>query len=117
VDDKLLESARALAAQSDLVTRLLYKPVYDSWNPETRMLDITRAIEAGLDGDGWSQIFTTICHTKLRISKPSIHACRDFAGRVGRLELKESQHLPMKKDLTIVYHPDGERKVLQFVVS
>lgn len=116
VDDKLLESARALAAQSDLVTRLLYKPVYDSWNPETHMLDITRAVEAGLDGDGWSQIFTTICHTKLGISKPSIHACRDFAGRMSR-GLLESQRLPMKKDLTVVFHPDGERKVLQFVVS
>lgn len=116
VDDKLLESARALAAQSELVTRLLYKPVYDSWNPETRMLDITRAVEAGLDGDGWSQIFTTICHTKLGISKPSIHACRDFASRVAR-GLVESQRLPMKKDLTVVYHPDGERKVLQFVVG
>ena len=115
VDDKILESARALAAQSELVTRLLYKPVYDSWNPETRMLDITRAVEAGIDGDAWSQIFTTICHTKLGISKPSIHACRDFATRVGR-GLMENQHLPMKKDLTVVYHPDGERKVLQFVL-
>lgn len=116
VDDKILESARALAAQSDLVERLLYKPVYESWNSETRMLDITRAIEAGLDGDGWSRIFTTICHTKLGISKPSIHACRDFCTRVGR-GLIESHRVPMKKDLTVVYHPDGERKVLQFVVE
>jgi tRNA(Ile)-lysidine synthetase-like protein len=115
VDDKLLESARALAAQSELVTRLLYKPVYDSWNPETRLLDITRAIEAGLDGDGWSQIFTTICHTKLGISKPSIHACRDFADRVGR-GILERQRLPMKKDLTVVYFTDGGRKLLQFVL-
>ena len=115
VDDKLLESARALAAQSDLVERLLYKPVYDSWNPETRMLDITRAIEAGLDGEGWSRIFTTICHSKLGISKPSIHACREFVARIGR-GLVENQRLPMKKDLAVVYHPDGYRKVLQFVV-
>lgn len=115
VDDKILESARALAAQSDLVERLLYKPVYDSWNPETRMLDITRAIEAGLDGEGWSRIFTTICHSKLGISKPSIHACRDFGTRVGR-GLVENQRLPMKKDLAVVYHPDGDRKVLQFMV-
>jgi hypothetical protein len=115
VDDKILESAHAIAAQSELVIRLLYKPVYDSWNPETQMLDITRAVEANLDGDGWSHIFTTICHTKLGISKPSIHACRDFAARVRR-GLMESQWLPLKKDLTIVYHPDGERKVLQFIV-
>jgi tRNA(Ile)-lysidine synthetase-like protein len=113
VDDKLLESARALAAQSDLVERLLYKPVYDSWN-ETRMLDITRAVEAGLDSEGWSQIFTTICHSKLCISKPSIHACRDFSVRVRRGGV-ESQRIPMKKDLTVVYHPDGERKVLEFI--
>lgn len=117
VDDKIIESARALAAQSDLVERLLYKPVYDSWNPETRMLDITRAVEAGLDGEGWSRIFTTICHSKLGISKPSIHACRDFGARVARGGLVESQRLPMKKNLTVVYHPDGERKVLQFVVD
>jgi tRNA(Ile)-lysidine synthetase-like protein len=114
VDDKVLESAAALAKQSALIERLLFKPVYDSWNPETRMLDITRAVEAGLDGDGWSQIFTTVCHSKLSISKPSIHACRDFGARVAR-GLVEGQRLPMKKDLAVVYHPDGERKVLQFL--
>lgn len=116
VDDKVLESAAALAKQAMLLDRLLYKPVYDSWNPETRMLDITRAVEAALDGDSWSQIFTTICHSKLGISKPSIHACRDFATRVQR-GLIEGQRLPMKKDLVVVFHPDGERKVLQFIVS
>jgi tRNA(Ile)-lysidine synthetase-like protein len=116
VDEKVLESASALAKQAALIERLLFKPVYDSWNHETRMLDITRAVEAGLDGDGWSQIFTTICHTKLGISKPSIHACRDFGTRVHRPGgLVEGQRLSMKKDLVVVFHPDDERKVLQFI--
>ena len=116
VDDKVLESAAALTKQAALLDRLLYKPVYDSWNSETRMLDITRAIEAELDGDGWSQIFTTICHTKLAMAKPSIHACRDFGTRVLR-GLVEGQQLPMKKDLVVMYHPDGDRKVLQFIIT
>lgn len=120
VDDKVLESAVAIAKQSALLDRLLYKPLYDSWNPETRMLDITRAVEAELDGDGWSHIFTTICHSKLGISKPSIHACRDFGTRIQRLGrggLVEGQRLSMKKDLAVVFHPDGDRKVLQFIVT
>jgi tRNA(Ile)-lysidine synthase TilS/MesJ len=116
VDDKILESARALAAQSDLVERLLYKPVYESWNPETCMLDITRAVEADLDGDGWSRIFTTICHTKLGISKPSIHACRDFGSRLRRGFI-DNKRIILKKDLAVVCHPDGERMVLQFIVG
>jgi tRNA(Ile)-lysidine synthase TilS/MesJ len=115
VDDKVLESAAAIACQAALIERLLFKPVYESWNPETRVLDITRAVEAELDGDGWSQIFTTICHSKLGISKPSIHACRDFGARVGR-GLVEGKRLHMKKDLAVIFHPDGERKVLQFLL-
>jgi tRNA(Ile)-lysidine synthetase-like protein len=102
VDDKVLESARALAAQAALIDRLLYTPIYDSWNADARTLDVTRAVEAALDGVGWSRIFTTVCHTKLGVSKPSIHACGDFCTRLEKAAT--GSRITLKKNLTVVVH-------------
>lgn len=99
VDDKIIESASALASQFELVNQLLYKPIYDSWDEETKTIDVRRAIEVKLDAEGWSKIFTTICHTRLGITKPSIHACRNFVKCISH----GSQHLILKKDLKITY--------------
>lgn len=112
-DNKVIEAATALAKQSALIDRLLFHPVFESWNPATQMLDVTRAFEAMLDGEGWSRIFTYICHTKLHISKPSIHACRDFAARV----FKDTTKMVLKKNLQLTYYLDGERKILHFVTT
>lgn len=110
-DTKVIEAAAALAKQSALIDKILFTPLFESWNPATQMLDATRAFEAALDGEGWSRIFTYICHTKLHISKPSIHACRDFAKR----SFKDTTKMILKKDLHIVFYLDGERKILHFV--
>jgi tRNA(Ile)-lysidine synthetase-like protein len=117
VDTKIIESATALAKQSALIDKLLYTPVFESWNPATHMLNVTRAIEATLDGEGWSRIFTHICHAMLHISKPSIHACRDFAARISsQHSLTDGKKFIMKKDLTLTLYYNGEQKILHFEI-
>jgi tRNA(Ile)-lysidine synthetase-like protein len=117
VDTKIIEAATSLAKQSTLIDKLLYTPVFESWNPATHMLNVTRALEATLDGEGWSRIFTHICHTKLHISKPSIHACRDFAARISSQHaLTDGKKFIMKKDLTLTLYYNGEQKILHFEI-
>lgn len=85
VDKKVLEVAERLKSQSALINKLLYEPIYKSWNKETRSIDITTGCKAGIDAEAWSHILTHICHEFLGISKPTIHACRDFTSRINKL--------------------------------
>jgi tRNA(Ile)-lysidine synthetase-like protein len=115
VDDKILETAAALTKQASLVEKLLYTPMLNSWNDTTRSCIITRGVEAELDGSGWNTYFTTLCHTKLGISKPSIHACADFAARVGRATTEKPLKIHMKKDLTVLVTLRASESCLQVV--
>jgi tRNA(Ile)-lysidine synthetase-like protein len=81
VDSKLLCVADTLSQQHQMLFKLIHEPIYKSWNPETRTLDVSRAIESGLDAFGWSVIFEYVCHQLLHCSKPSIHAIREFVNR------------------------------------
>lgn len=81
VDSKLLCVADTLSQQHQMLFKLIHEPIYKSWNPETRTLDVSRAIESGLDAFGWSVIFEHVCHKLLHYSKPSIHAIREFINR------------------------------------
>ena len=85
VDKKVLEVAERLKCQANLINKLLYEPIYKSWNPETKSIDITTACKAGIDAESWSQILRYICHEFLGISKPTIHSCRDFTSRINKL--------------------------------
>ena len=62
-----------------------------------KTLNITPAITANLDANGWSKILTYLCHTFLHMPKPSIHACRDFAVRVA----KSNQKIHLRKELSV----------------
>lgn len=110
VDAKILESATAIAKQSSIIEKLLYTPIYESWNAESRTLNITPAVRAELDANGWSRIFTTVCHTKLKMSKPSIHSCAEFAKRIVR----PSGKMPLKKDIRIEWATSGSDTILAF---
>ena len=101
VDEKVIASATALASQAALVDKLLYEPIYASWDAVARTINVGRAIEAGLDADGWSRILTHVCHTWLGITKPSIHACRYFAEHIGGIG--SNRRLILKKDLIVIY--------------
>ena len=85
VDKKVIEVAERLSSQANLINKLLYEPIYRSWNPETRSIDITSACRAEIDAESWSQILTHICHNFLTISKPTIHACANFTSRINKL--------------------------------
>jgi tRNA(Ile)-lysidine synthetase-like protein len=108
VDSKILESATAISKQAAIIEKLLYKPIYDSWNSETRTLDITPGVRAELDANGWSRIFTTICHSKVKLSKPSIHSCAEFTKRIVRPHGK----MPLKKDVQIEWITSATGSIL-----
>lgn len=114
VDTKVLKVAGALKHQADLIDRLLYMPIQESWDAEARTLDVTRAIEAELDGSGWSRILTHLCHSRLGIPKPSIHACADFAARVGRKTFGQS--IPLTGQLTVTVQRVEDKVIMQVTV-
>jgi tRNA(Ile)-lysidine synthase TilS/MesJ len=82
VDEKLIEFAETMRAQSVLLNKLLYDPIYESFADNT--VDITTAVKARLDAGGWLTIFEHVCHTRLGVARPSIKCVRDFCERLGR---------------------------------
>lgn len=85
VDSKLMCVADTLTLQHKMLFKLIHEPIYKSWNPDARTLDVSRAIESGLDSFGWSVIYEHVCHQFLHCSKPSIHAIREFMRRYTSL--------------------------------
>jgi tRNA(Ile)-lysidine synthetase-like protein len=81
VDSKLICLADTLTKQHQMLFKLIHEPIYKSWNVATQTIDVSRAIESGLDVYGWCVIFEHICHQFLHCSKPSIHAVREFMRR------------------------------------
>ncbi len=84
VDKKIVQFAKAITEQSRILDRILYQPIYKSYNPDTKTIDITGAIEAGLDVMGWSVIFEYICHQILGINKPSFRCLNAFVCRLAQ---------------------------------
>jgi tRNA(Ile)-lysidine synthase TilS/MesJ len=99
-DDAILQAAQTIKAQASLIEKLLYAPMYASWDPATRSLNIALAQLASLDAVGWLKIFENVCHKFLNISRPSIHAVREFLRRLASpiSPLKVN----MKKDLQVI---------------
>jgi tRNA(Ile)-lysidine synthetase-like protein len=102
VDKKVIEVAERLSSQANLINKLLYEPIYKSWCNETKTIDVSLACKASLDAEGWSQILTHICHEFLSISKPTIHACRNFTGRIQKIStVSGTYRYDLKKDLHV----------------
>jgi tRNA(Ile)-lysidine synthetase-like protein len=100
VDIMVLDVAERLTKQAELLDRVLYTPICESWNPVEKTLDITRAVEARLEGDGWLRIMTDIAHRRLGVAKPSIRACQDFANRISR-GIHNGQRVTLTKGLGV----------------
>jgi hypothetical protein len=114
VDKKVLEVAHTLRAQSEMLDRLLFHPVFNSWGDG--VADVTPIFAAGgLDAHGWLRVLTYFCHNKLGISKPSIHSCRDLSLRLGRPF--ETLRIPLKRGLTLRFARSGDKVCLTFVTS
>jgi tRNA(Ile)-lysidine synthetase-like protein len=100
VDDVVLRVADTLSAQAAMLERLIYTPIYKSWNPDERTLDIASALTAELDVAGWCTIFEHVCHKLLGRTKPSIHAVKEFVRRL-KLPVDGKRVIPMKKDFVV----------------
>jgi tRNA(Ile)-lysidine synthase TilS/MesJ len=121
VDDTIVKVAESLKQQADLINKLLYEPIYKSWNSETKTIDVSPALQVNLDVNGWHTILTYICHNYLHISKPSIHACRDFTTRMNKLvatgaATKGTYRYDLKGDMHVEIRIDGTGKgMLAFI--
>ncbi len=109
VDAKIIQVATAFEKQTQMIDRLLYRPILDSYtvSPLTKEIsfDITLAIQADMDETGWIYIFDEICHERLGKKKPSRHAIRQFMDRLARskgLYMPLSLRITMKKDLIVI---------------
>jgi tRNA(Ile)-lysidine synthase TilS/MesJ len=100
VDEKVLDVAERIRNQSELLDRVLFQPIRTSWNPDKRRINVTQAIQCGLDGEGWQRILTDVAHTHGRIGKPSLAACVDFAKRIGR-GIENGQRISLRKDFVV----------------
>ncbi len=100
VDNKLIELSNTLKKTGTMIYNLVYKPVINSFNPSTRTINITRAIEAELDITGWQYIFEHICHQCLHITKPSIHSIKQFIERIQKFKNKRIK-IQMKINLQV----------------
>jgi tRNA(Ile)-lysidine synthetase-like protein len=108
VDAKVIEVAQMLTKQSQLIDRLLYRPILNSCVDGA--IDITPAIRAEMDEAGWMYIYTQWCHKHLDKTKPSIHAVREFIERLKRYVggTEKTMKMTMKKDFTVLVTRDGE---------
>lgn len=108
VDKKLIEVANMFEKQAQLIDRLLYKPILDSYMNGT--LDITPAIRAEMDEAGWVYIYDQVCHTRLGKKKPSIHAIRQFMERLHKFvgSTEKYMKITLKKDFTVVVTLRGQ---------
>ncbi len=103
VDSAVLAAAAQLKAQAAIIDKLLYEPVYASWNPATKSIIVTKTMRIVLDTAGWCKIFEYVCHKFLGISRPSIHAVREFERRLANNKDGAAQiRVNMKKDLQII---------------
>lgn len=114
IDKKIIQFADAVGKQSRLLDRILYQPIYQSYNDGAKTIDITEAIDAELDLMGWSAIFEHICHKKLAINKPSCKAIQTFVERLCRA--KEFL-IHMNKYLTVKvgYNKADNKYIMQFI--
>lgn len=99
VDRKILQVADALKEQSRILDRILYQPIYKSYNQLTKTCNISSAVEAQLGASSWSVIFEHICHKILLINKPSIRCLQEFSNRIKtthNFTMNMNKHLQVK---------------------
>ncbi len=112
VDKKVLEVAHTLRSQSEMLDRLLFQPVFNSWGDG--VVDVTPIFTAGgLDAHGWLRVLTYFCHNRLGVSKPSIHACRDLSSRLARPF--EAMKMPLKGGLVLHFEKLEGRVIMKFL--
>ncbi len=84
IDTQIIAFAQSVQRTYQLVDDLLYKPIYESYCPTTKTINITPALQTTLDVSHWIQIITHMCHNVLHIHRPSIKAIHHFHERLYR---------------------------------
>jgi tRNA(Ile)-lysidine synthetase-like protein len=107
VDEKIIQVADTLSTVGNILDNIIYKPIYKSYNHIDKTIDVSRAIEAQLDVNGWLNIMEYICHNFLQISKPSIHSIKQFVERLNKNNFttqKEKMKFQLKSNLQIILY-------------
>ena len=107
VDEKIIQVADTLSTVGNILDNLIYKPIYKSYNHIEKNIDVSRAIEAGLDVNGWLNIFEYVCHNFLQMSKPSIHSVKQFVERLAKNNFttqKKEMKFQLKSILQIILY-------------
>lgn len=107
VDAQLISVAERIRKQAVLIDKLLYQAIKNSYDPVNRKINITSAVNADLDADGWQNIFTELAHSKLGITKPRFAACEDFYNRVAK-GLKHMQKINLHKNYCLEININGD---------
>ncbi len=101
VDKKIIKFAETITKQAETLDRILFQPMYNTWNEEAKTLDIWNAVKSQLDIMGWSSVFEYICHKKLNINKPSSKCIEEFVTRLERCSYPIKLQMHMHKNLQI----------------
>jgi len=110
VDEKIIQVADTLSAVGNIIDNLIYKPIYKSYNNIEKIIDVSRAIEAELDVNGWLNIMEHVCHNFLQISKPSIHSVKQFVERLTKNNFtiqKKEMKFQLKNNLQIIIYKNN----------
>ncbi len=100
-----------MSTVGNILDNIIYKPIYKSYNHTEKTIDVSRAIEAGLDVNRWLNILEHICHNFLQISKPSIHSVKQFVERLAKnnfTTLKKEMKFQLKSNLQIVLRKNND---------
>ncbi len=111
VDEKIIQVANTLSTVGNILDNIIYKPIYKSYNHTDKTIDVSRAIEAELDVNGWLNILEHVCHNFLQISKPSIHSVKQFVERLDKnnfITLKKEMKFQLKSNLQIILYKNND---------
>lgn len=96
VDKNILMFASIIKTQNEMIQRILYQPILDTYN--NNKLNITLAIKSNLDLSGWTYIIENLCHNYAKIPKPSMRSIEQFVKRLNSSDKKKSQLYQMKSN-------------------
>jgi tRNA(Ile)-lysidine synthetase-like protein len=115
VDDKIICFAEILENQSKMLEKLMYEPIYNSFN--NNQINITPAVIGGLDKGGWIRIFEYISHNILGRSKPSIKSIDEFISRLNRSIEKNivKSYIVLKSNFKILVENKNNNWFIHFI--
>lgn len=113
VDKNILIVANILKMQNDMIVKILYKPILDTYS--NNKLDITLAIKSNLDLAGWTYIIENLCHNCAKIAKPSNRSIEQFIKRLNTTHKEKTQLYQMKYNYQFLITLDNNKTTLEII--